>query len=139
MFFYLTRNWSAILVPLHFHGGIADRGELRLKVGVPSFLELSQVMEWADEMWLLGGAFFHTFAARIFRVILQLLDILQAVGVLAGAFDGSPGLDAQDSARFSYACSAGHATYVLAEVLHDDAEEIQGDETKSEDSVYSGA
>lgn len=74
---------SPILVPLHLHGGVADGGQLRLEVGVATLLQLPEVVEWPDEFGPLGRQVVGALGALVPGVVLQLLDLLEAVGVLA--------------------------------------------------------
>ena len=58
-------DWSAILVPLHFHCWITDWGKLSFEVGITPFLQLPQLLERSDECWSLGRTFLHTFQSLV--------------------------------------------------------------------------
>ena len=58
-------DWSAILVPPHFHCWITDWGEMSFEVGITPFLQLPQLLERSDECWSLGRSFLHTFSSLV--------------------------------------------------------------------------
>lgn len=130
---------TAILVPFNSHGGVADWSQLGFEVGILAFFQVAQVLQWTDEVGLVGRGLLETLASLVLRVVLQVLDVLQARWVLGGLFDGGFLRDTQNGARFGDASCAGDAADVLAAVFDDDADQVQGDEAELERGVGTGA